>query len=434
MTNFSSAKDGGKAVESDHKPLVMEVKINVPATRKEKVEIMNFKDKASQELFKEITTETQAFTKCFQNRRPVLEQADIWFKTVTSHCQRAFKLIRIRTKKIKLSAADALISQRNKLVKNGVNDTSDLDAKIAIIISKEEMKKAVMFKKYIDTNQSGAVSEIWKLKKQLFPKKPATLPSAKYNYQNKIVTHPKDLTELLGEEYEKVRLRKRPTHPMMMKGKSIRKNIVKTKLRLASLKKSQPFKMNDLEVVLKGIKTSKARDPEGIARTIFKDNIIGDNLKESLLILFNKLKSAGKTPNFMKKAIMTTIPKKGKKILLKNERGIFLVNSVRNILMRLIFNLKYQTLDTHMTDSNMGGRKNKSGINHIWVMQSIIHDNMSNVKKQPIIIQQYDYRQMFDGMDSEEACGDIFEYGVNDDHLTLIHEANEKVVISVKTS
>ena len=74
----------------------------------------------------------------------------------------------------------------------------------------------------------------------------------------------------------------------------------------------------------------------------------------------------------------------------------------------------------------MGGRKNKSGINHIWVMQSIIHDNKSSVKKKPIIIQQYDYRQMFDGMDSEEACGDIFEYGVNDDHLTLIHEANEK--------
>jgi hypothetical protein len=41
--------------------------------------------------------------------------------------------------------------------------------------------------------------------------------------------------------------------------------------------------------------------------------------------------------------------------------------------------------------------------------------------------------QMFDGMDSSEACGDIFEYGVRDDHLQLIHEANKEVVISVKT-
>ena len=87
-----------------------------------------------------------------------------------------------------------------------------------------------------------------------------------------------------------------------------------------------------------------------------------------------------------------------------------------------------------MSDSNIGGRQNKSGINHIWVMQSIIHENMSSVKKVPIVIQQYGYRQMFDGMDSSEACGDIYDYGVNDDHLTLIHEGNEEVVISVKTS
>ena len=60
-----------------------------------------------------------------------------------------------------------------------------------------------------------------------------------------------------------------------------------------------------------------------------------------------------------------------------------------------------------MSDSNVGGRKNKSGINHIWVMQSIIYDNLSSCKKTPIIIQQYDCKQMFDGMDAKQACGDI---------------------------
>ena len=40
---------------------------------------------------------------------------------------------------------------------------------------------------------------------------------------------------------------------------------------------------------------------------------------------------------------------------------------------------------------------------------------------------------MFDSMDNGEACGDIFSYGINDDHLQLIHEANKKVVINVKT-
>ena len=86
-----------------------------------------------------------------------------------------------------------------------------------------------------------------------------------------------------------------------------------------------------------------------------------------------------------------------------------------------------------MSDSNVGGRRNKSGINHIWVMNNVIYDQLSCVKKTPIIIQKFDYKQMFDGMDSEEACGDIFSYGVKDDHLTMIHEANKEIVLCVKT-
>ena len=100
--------------------------------------------------------------------------------------------------------------------------------------------------------------------------------------------------------------------------------------------------------------------------------------------------------------------------------------------MRLLFNLKCSVLEAHMSDSNVGGRKKKSGINHIWVMNNIICDQISSVKNVPIVIQKFDYKQMFDGMDSVEASGDMFDYGINDDHLTIIQEANTKVVITVK--
>ena len=55
-------------------------------------------------------------------------------------------------------------------------------------------------------------------------------------------------------------------------------------------------------------------------------------------------------------------------------------------------------------------------------MNCITHDQLSSVKKTPAVIQQWDYKQRFDEMDDWEACGDIFEYGVNDDYLTLINE------------
>ena len=71
-------------------------------------------------------------------------------------------------------------------------------------------------------------------------------------------------------------------------------------------------------MVLKGLKTNKARDTEGLARTIFKTPIIGTNMKESLLKLFNNMKSKGEIPEFMRRARVATIPKKGSKLQLKN--------------------------------------------------------------------------------------------------------------------
>jgi hypothetical protein len=139
--------------------------------------------------------------------------------------------------------------------------------------------------------------------------------------------------------------------------------------------------MEDLEAVLKTLKSKEARDPEGIDRAIFKTHMIGSNLKKSVLKLFNVIKSKQEIPSFMRKATVTTIPKKGSKLLLKNERGIYIVNSLRSILMRLIYNQKNHTLDSHMSDSNVGGRKHKSGINHIWTLNRIIHDQLTSVKK-----------------------------------------------------
>ena len=144
--------------------------------------------------------------------------------------------------------------------------------------------------------------------------------------------------------------------------------------------------MHDLENVLEGQKLNKARDQQCLSKSLFKNSVIGNNLKHSPLKMFNNIKSVGIFPDFMKEATVTTIPKKGSKLLLKNERGIFLVNSVRSILMRLIFNLKYPMFDNHMSDSNVGGRQKKSGMNHIWMMNLIIHDQHTSVKKKPIVI------------------------------------------------
>ena len=107
--------------------------------------------------------------------------------------------------------------------------------------------------------------------------------------------------------------------------------------------------MAELEDVLQDVNPNKARDPLGLNRNIFHIKCIGTNLKESLLIMFNKIKEKGDLPEFMKEATITTIPKSGSKLLLINERGIFILSSVRTILMRLLYKTKYDVINLNMT-------------------------------------------------------------------------------------
>ena len=75
--------------------------------------------------------------------------------------------------------------------------------------------------------------------------------------------------------------------------------------------------MEDLEKVLKDLKQGKSRDPDGIARDIFKEPIIGNDLKISLLTLCNNIIQQGIIPKFMLRTTISTIPKKGSRIELK---------------------------------------------------------------------------------------------------------------------
>ena len=213
-----------------------------------------------------------------------------------------------------------------------------------------------------------------------------------------------------------------------------RKNIIfKMKMKLAKSNPSPVWKMSDLDKALRNLKNNKSRDSEGLINEIFKKDTIGIDLKKSLLIMFNKLKEKKMIPSFLNSANITTVHKKGSKIEPGNHRGIFRVSVVRSILMRLVYDTKYPTIDRNMSDCQMGGRKRKSSKNNIFIINGLIHEVMSSKKVKAILLQIYDYRQMFDSINLQQALSDLYDVGVNDDNLALIHKANKDIYMAVKT-
>ena len=61
-------------------------------------------------------------------------------------------------------------------------------------------------------------------------------------------------------------------------------------LKLASLKKTPPWTMNNLNTVLKNLKKIKSRYPYGLANELFMPGVVGDDLKLAILKLMNKIK------------------------------------------------------------------------------------------------------------------------------------------------
>jgi hypothetical protein len=101
--------------------------------------------------------------------------------------------------------------------------------------------------------------------------------------------------------------------------------------------------------------------------------------------------------------------------------------------MRMIYNDKYPVIDQNMSDCQMGGRKRKGCRNNLFIVNGIIHDIMSSKKKGAVTLQIYDYKQMFDAINLEQAASDIFDVGVSDDNLTMLYNANKDVKMAVNT-
>ena len=117
---------------------------------------------------------------------------------------------------------------------------------------------------------------------------------------------------------------------------------------------------------------------------------------------------------------------------LENDRGIFIVNLFRSMLMKMVYNDKYSIAGGNMSDSNVGSRKGENIRNHIFVVNGVINEAVKK-KILGIDLQLLDFKQCFDSLWIEECMNDLWEAGIKDEKLGLIYQRNESTNVAVKT-
>ena len=190
-----------------------------------------------------------------------------------------------------------------------------------------------------------------------------------------------------------------------------------------------------MEKAIRAMKNNKCRDPEGLINELLKPGVSGKGFKLSLLPFLNKTKDKLEIPKMMTHVNIALIPKAGKRNLrdISNHRGIFLIHKYRSLIMRILLDDKYAMIDEFMSDSNVGGRKERGIRDHLFIVNGIIHEHRNSTAK-PISIQIMDYKCCFDSLWQDETTNELYNAGVEDDKLALLHKINEINHVKVKTS
>ena len=426
LARFYKHKNITKVIKTDHNPLIMtvncpwDVKVSQPRT-----EIFNLRNKTCQEQFYRNTSNTGTLSSSLAGR-DVVTGGKNWLKRLKTISHGSFKKIRLsNTNQDKY--VQSLLSDR-------LHDPSNSDIEKEITEKITQRNRNLILEQVsgmADTSGNLSRLKMWKIKQRICPKYEMNVPVAKKDKNGNIVCNKTELKTLYVNVYQD-RLRHRSIPDEYLQLKENKEYLFSLRLELAKNRKSKKWTNDDLMKVMKQLKTKKATDPVGLVSELFKPGVAGLDLVQSTLTLCNMMKDECKIPKFAELANITSIFKnKGSKMDLNNDRGIFSVTCLRGIVDKLVYNDIYDVVNGNMSDSNVGGRQNRSIRDNLFIVYGIINNAINNHLN--IDLSLYDIDKCFDAQWYQETMNDLWDVGVTDDKFALISQMNAKSNIAIKT-
>ena len=269
----------------------------------ERTEIFNYRSDEDFETFIMMTTENLELRTCFDNDEEDINVAcNRWISILNSLIIKSFKKIRIKKNKAKDPKLESLFEKKEQLktylVVNENTDEDEYDDKkselenvLEDIASLCAQKNKDIIDEHLGNIDDGMEgfnqAKTWALKKKLSPKNTEEPPMAKKDNNGTLITDKKALEKLYMDTY-KERLKPNKIAPGCENLELLKEYLYKLRYESCKSKKTEKWVMDDLDNVLKSMKNNKARDAHGHVYELFKYG--GDDLKESLLKMFNLVK------------------------------------------------------------------------------------------------------------------------------------------------
>ena len=247
-----------------------------------------------------------------------------------------------------------------------------------------------------------------------------------------LITSAENLKKHTIEHYENV-LSNQPINPELEGLKRDKESLCSKRIEIAKQNKSDPWTIEDLEIVLKHLKKGKSRDPNDHINDLYNSDNAGTDLKHALIVLMNKIKEQLVYPRDLEACNISSIYKKGKRNLFNNYRGVFRHTVLRSILDRLIYNDLYPVIDCSLTDATVGARKWRNIRDNLFVLNAVTN-SLIRGNEEPCELAIYDAEKCFDSLWSEDCINELYEAGCTDDKLALLHLGTKNANVAMKTS
>ena len=226
-------------------------------------------------------------SKVFEEEKDLDKATEMFMKKLNKLLHKCFQKVTVKSHK-ESKKEETLYKRWKDLKKKDDTESKDEMDNIEEELSEEFFKKVKQASKDVDCAEGANMSaEIWKLKKQLFPRS-RDPPTAMMDDSGNLVTNTEEIKDMAVKAYEH-RLRNRPMKEGMEKIKEAKENVSQKVMEAARNNKTDPWDMDDLDIVLAKLKNNKSRDPHGLANELFKEETAGEDLRLAILHLMNRI-------------------------------------------------------------------------------------------------------------------------------------------------
>ena len=268
---LSNYKCKDKVVHSNHNSLITYLNFNFDPIKPERKEIFNFRDEDSRTKYRKSTSIKGIFTNIFKTNLSFENQVEKWMKQLKKTIRSCFKKIRI-TNNGRKKTCQTFRRRKNAIIQGDKEGENRANLELSNENAEANMKRITENVKLLKNNKNGNES-IWNLKKTVFPSKNKTVPVAKRNLSNQLITNPKELKKVYAKHFQH-RMRSRP---ILEQHKEYDEEVNKkfnAALKISKDVLMPDWKDVDLEKVLKSLKKSQSQDILEMINELFMTDTI----------------------------------------------------------------------------------------------------------------------------------------------------------------